>query len=250
MAKRFTSTDKWDKEWFMNLSPKLKCLWVYVNDKCDQAGMWQVNYKLATMHIGEDITEKDIEAFGSRVEKFAPGKIWIVDHVDFQAGTPSEKCPAHKPIIKLLKKYSLLDRVVNRVSNTLQEKEKETELEKEEEKEKESEFVKVKISDELFKQYEGWTQQVIKKEDHHFEQMLMGEDTKLNGQLSYFARDHLGLLASYPKRRPQDQNQFRHSLMKHIRENSNLKPNANRYTNSRTSSTIGSVIDPEKNYDE
>jgi hypothetical protein len=134
MAKRFTSTNKWDKEWFMHLPCKLKCLWQYINDKCDQAGMWEANYTLASLHIGETITESDLAAFGARVEKFAPGKIWVVDHVDFQSGSLSEKSPAHKPIFKLLKKYNLLDRVLNRVSDTLQEKEIEKEKELEEER--------------------------------------------------------------------------------------------------------------------
>ena len=33
MAKRFTDTELWDKEWFMKLSPKLKCLVKLVRDK-------------------------------------------------------------------------------------------------------------------------------------------------------------------------------------------------------------------------
>jgi hypothetical protein len=139
MAKRFTSTNKWDKEWFMHLPCKLKCLWQYINDKCDQAGMWEANYTLASLHIGETITESDLAAFGARVEKFAPGKIWVVDHVDFQSGSLSEKSPAHKPIFKLLKKYNLLNRVLLTLSNRVLEIEKEIEKEKEEEKEVEKE---------------------------------------------------------------------------------------------------------------
>lgn len=133
MGKRMTATEKWDKMWFMNLNPKHKCLWIYINDKCDQAGMWEVNYKLASMHIGEEISEKDFVFFEDRIEKFSNGKFWIVDHVLFQCGTLSEKSPAHKPIFNLLKKYTLLNRVLNRVPSTLQEKE----IEKEEEKDKE-----------------------------------------------------------------------------------------------------------------
>lgn len=118
----------------MNLSCKHKCLWVYINDKCDQAGMWEANYAVASLHIGEKVSEDDMKAFGKRVEKFSAGKIWIVDHVEFQSGTLSEKSPAHKPIFKLLTKYSLLDRVLGRVSNTLQEKEIEKEKDMEKEK--------------------------------------------------------------------------------------------------------------------
>lgn len=151
-----TATEKWDKEWFMDLPPKLKCLWIYLNDKCDQAGMWEVNYRLASMHIGETISEKDIEKFGERLEKFGAGKIWVVDHVAFQCGTLSDKSPAHKPIFTLLKKYRLLDRVLSRVSNTLQEIETEKEEEREEEKVPEidvqmPEPTEVKFSDEWFR---------------------------------------------------------------------------------------------------
>jgi hypothetical protein len=250
MAKRFTSTNKWDKEWFMTLPPKLKCLWIYINDKCDQAGMWEANYSLATLHIGEQIKESDIEKFGHRVEKFAPGKIWIVEHVDFQSGDLSEKSPAHRPIFKLLKKYSLLDRVLSRVSNTLQEKEPEKEEEKELEKEKEKSTEFKQNSDSLFRDYEQWTDLICKNHDQAFEQMLMVEHIKPGSHLPNLARDHLELLASYPNRRPPDQHRFRHSLIKHIKEKLLLIKNGIRNTTSRTSSTIGSIIDPGKNYDE
>lgn len=136
MAKRFTATEKWDKQWFMDLSPKLKCLWQYINDKCDQAGMWEANFKLASMYIGEKVTEDDLKNFGHRIELYEPGKFWVTGHVDFQYGTPTEKSPAHRPLIRLLKKYNLLDRVLNRVSNTLKEKEIEKEKETEEEEER------------------------------------------------------------------------------------------------------------------
>lgn len=129
MGKRMTATEKWDKEWFMNLSPKLKCLWIYINDKCDQAGMWEANYKLASMHIGENVSESDVKKFEDRIEFFATGKIWICGHVEFQCGTLSEKSPAHKPVFRLLKKYNLLDRVLNRLCNSLKEIEEEKEKE-------------------------------------------------------------------------------------------------------------------------
>lgn len=209
MAKRMTGTEKWDKEWFMNLSPKLKCLWMYINDKCDQAGMWEVNYKLATMHIGEAILERDVLAFGDRVEKFAPGKVWIVDHVEFQCGRLSEKCLAHKPVLNLLKKYRLLSRVLDRLPSSLKEKEKEIEEEKELEKEKEK--------SETLTDLEDWTEQVIKQNDPGFSVLVKNRGLFLNGQLEQYARDHLALAARYNwHEKITTQQAFRHSLIEYI----------------------------------
>jgi hypothetical protein len=144
MAKRLTGTNKWDKAWFRKLSPRHKILWQFLCDKCDQAGMWEIDLDSATHFINDEepITETDLSVFGDRVERYSNEKLWIVDFVEFQCGELSEKSPAHKPIFKLLKKYSLLDRVLNRVSNTLQE----IEIEKEEEKEKEKEAKNKKVN--------------------------------------------------------------------------------------------------------
>jgi hypothetical protein len=144
MGKRMTATEKWDKAWFRKLSPRQKSLWQFLCDKCDHAGMWEIDFDNASHYVNDvtPITAADLKAFGDRVEMYSGDKLWIVSFCDFQYENLSEKCPAHKPVFKLLKKYSLLDRVLNRVSNTLQEKEKD--IEKEKEKEKEPETVKDK----------------------------------------------------------------------------------------------------------
>jgi hypothetical protein len=75
-----------------------------------------------------------------------------------------------------------------------------------------------------FTDYEAWTKSVVENKDHIFEQMLMGEGLKPNGQLVTLARDHLQLLARYSKTmRPQSQQTFRYSLIKSITENLNKK---------------------------
>lgn len=146
MSKRFTATEKWDKAWFRLLTPKHKCLWNYICERCDQAGVWEPDFDLASFQIGERVSDRDIEIFGDRVLLLETGKYWIVDFVDFQFGKLSKDCPAHKPIYKAISKNGLDDRVChrvphtlpNRVPNTLQEKEKEEEKEKEGESEGES----------------------------------------------------------------------------------------------------------------
>jgi hypothetical protein len=140
MAKRLTATEKWDKAWYRKLSPKHKALWQYLCDKCDQAGMWEIDLESASHFVNDEITTSDLKVFGPRLEKYNSDKLWIVDFVDFQCGELSPKCPAHKPVFKLLTKYKLLNRVLHRVSNREQEIEKEIEKEKEIEIEKEEEI--------------------------------------------------------------------------------------------------------------
>lgn len=125
MSKRFCDTQIWEKEWFMKLTPKLKCLWRYLVDRCDQSGVWEPNWQLATIYIGDKVSQLDLQSFGDHIEILPTGKIFIPDFIHFQYGRLSESSPAHKPIFRAIEKNSLSDRVFNRVSNTLQEKEKE-----------------------------------------------------------------------------------------------------------------------------
>lgn len=140
--KRFTDIEIWDKEWFMQLTPKLKCLMKYLHDKCDASGCWKPNWKLASVHINEEVTASDLQNIPSdQYEILQSGKIFIPDFIKFQYGTLSDKSPAHKPIFTAIEKNNLSDRVFNRVSHTLQEKDiymdKEEEVDMDMEKEEE-----------------------------------------------------------------------------------------------------------------
>lgn len=132
MAKKLTDTNKWDKEWFQNLSLKHKCLWLYICDKCNNAGVWDVNFKLASFLIGETITEEDLKPFGDRVVKMSDSKILLPDYVYFQCGVLSHESKPHNAVIKLLKEsdlhfdadtlkvfHSLPDSLPDRLSDTL-----------------------------------------------------------------------------------------------------------------------------------
>lgn len=110
MSKRFTDTEIWDKEWFMQLPPKQKCLVKYVRDKCDLAGIWSPNYLLASVYIGEQVFEDDLLTIdnGSQFEKISDGKIYCTGFIDFQYGTSlNPNSPIHNKIIDILKKYNL-----------------------------------------------------------------------------------------------------------------------------------------------
>lgn len=110
--KRFTETTKWDDPWFRKLTPKLKCLWLFLCDRCDSAGVIEVDYELAGVHIGTKINEQDVADLGPRIEKLECGKWWIVRFVAFQYGKLSEDCKAHGPVLSSLESYGLMDRVL------------------------------------------------------------------------------------------------------------------------------------------
>lgn len=105
--KRFTDIDKWDKAWYRKLTPKMKCLWAYLTDRCDQAGIWEADFEAASFYIGEDVNKDDLIEFGRRVVPFDDDKYRIVGFIDFQYGKLSPNCKAHVPIYRLLEKYGL-----------------------------------------------------------------------------------------------------------------------------------------------
>ena len=119
MAKRFTSTEKWDKVWFQELPVRLKCLWQYMTDRCDHAGVWEENYRRASFCIGEEVTSDDLSAFKERVQVLDDNKVWLTGFVEFQYGELNPKVNCHKSAIKLLEKHNLS--VKQKDSSTLDE---------------------------------------------------------------------------------------------------------------------------------
>lgn len=109
--KRFTATEKWDKSWFQDLSPSLKCLWIYLCDNADPAGVWEANWRLASFQIGETFTAASLEAFGDRAEVLPSGKVWLTGFCDFQYGQLSRECRAQIHVFRSLEKHGLLPRV-------------------------------------------------------------------------------------------------------------------------------------------
>jgi hypothetical protein len=111
MAKRFTDTDKWKKPLLKSIPCQYKLLWLYICDDCDHAGIWNVDIEVASIRIGEQISEqKAIEIFGEKIFVFDGGEKWFIQSfIDFQYGELNEKNRVHESIIKILKKYNLFN---------------------------------------------------------------------------------------------------------------------------------------------
>ena len=133
MAKRFTSTDKWSDPWYRKLSPKHKCLWDWLFTQCDIAGTIDPDLELASFQIGEQITKDDLKPFEERISILKNGRLFLVKFLEFQYGTLTNDCRAHRPVFKLIEKNSIpyqypINRHGDRDKEQEQEKDKDKDL--------------------------------------------------------------------------------------------------------------------------
>ena len=83
MAKRFTDSEKWNKSWFRKLKPENKCFWIYILDKCSNAGIWDVDFEAAEFFIGTSLNRKEIdEIFKKQFIEIADNKWFIHDFIE------------------------------------------------------------------------------------------------------------------------------------------------------------------------
>lgn len=72
---------------------------------------------------------------------------------------------------------------------------------------------------ETLNEYSKWTDSILDKNDFLFWNKFRNEQLPESDNTDFWIRDHLDLLNRYPKMRPPNQNAFRNSCIKHIREN-------------------------------
>jgi hypothetical protein len=110
MAKRFTDTIKWNKRFFRNLSNNYKLLWIYILDKCDHAGVWEVDFDEVELKLGVRFDPKEaLNKLDNRAIEFRDGEKWFIpDFVTFQYGEElNMKVKAQWSAIQIIKKYNL-----------------------------------------------------------------------------------------------------------------------------------------------
>ena len=149
MSRRFTDTDKWKKPFIRNLKAPYKLLWFYLVDDCDTAGIWEVDFDVAEIKIGEKIDSKTaLSQLGKNIIEIDNGRKWFIpSFIEFQYPSGlSQINKAHSGAIKNLIKFGLIDENLKIISSYLQapcrgaqEKEKDMDKEKDMEMEKEKE---------------------------------------------------------------------------------------------------------------
>ena len=105
MSKRFTETCKWDDPWFRSLPGSHKLVFLYIVDRCNNAGFWEVDEgamafqtQLKTDHISGAIKGLTRGLLG------ADGWVWVKNFLRHQKNSelnPSNN--AHRQIIELIK---------------------------------------------------------------------------------------------------------------------------------------------------
>ncbi len=107
MAKRFTDTEIWDEDWYIDLPNKYKLTWNYVKDKCDNCGIWRPNRSMLQRIIGEPIVLEEFLRFVNvgkdRIIVLPTGRWFIKYFFVFQYGEKfSPTSQVHKGAIKQL----------------------------------------------------------------------------------------------------------------------------------------------------
>lgn len=133
--KRFTDADKWEDGWFCDLPSPVKLFWIYLCDRCDHAGVWEVNWRLAKFHLADLVRSEVESAVAGKVRVIKDGKAWFIPgFIKFQYPTGlSLTSPAHKRIRSTMMSHgihpdTLVYTLSDRVLDTPEDKEKDKDM--------------------------------------------------------------------------------------------------------------------------
>lgn len=91
MAKRFTSTEIWGEDWFLDMPNDYKLFWYYILSNCDHSGLFKVNLRsfcgLLEVKINTDEALKYFNKDKDRIQEITKNLWFIKDFFVFQYGT-------------------------------------------------------------------------------------------------------------------------------------------------------------------
>ena len=148
MAKRFTDSKKWNDAWFMDLPSKYKLFWLYMLDECDHAGIWKVNFKVASFYVGEHLEHSEVTRILSERITILSDEYWFLNKfIKYQYNCePQElnpKSPVHLSILKSMDKHLKLKgylKGIDRLCHSVKDKDKDKDKVKDKVKEEEDLF--------------------------------------------------------------------------------------------------------------
>jgi hypothetical protein len=116
MPRRIAITERWNEDaWFGELPLRLKIFYIYLCDRCDCAGIWEPNWRVADFEIGEHFDPEDtLQKLQPKVTLLPSGK-WVVAnfvYVQYRvsiADLKPEKNTVHLGVVRRLAKEGLWD---------------------------------------------------------------------------------------------------------------------------------------------
>lgn len=106
--KRFAETNKWDDPWFRSLAGAHKLIFLYVIDRCDNAGFWEVDEEALAFHT--KLEKRHIEGAWKALERGllgASGWVWVRTFLRHQKNENlNPENPAHRQVISLIQDQS------------------------------------------------------------------------------------------------------------------------------------------------
>lgn len=107
--RRFTDTNKWDDQWFRSLTGPQKLVFLYVVDRCNNAGFWEKDNAAIAYHT--NLSTPNIEGAWKGLARGLveqDGWIWVRRFLKHQKNEPlNPQNPAHKQIISLIREQLL-----------------------------------------------------------------------------------------------------------------------------------------------
>lgn len=108
--KRFTDTLKWEKEWFLSLEIGDKLVWLYLLDSCNEAGLWNVNWRLCSMLTGVELTGPSEEIEKQLIKTNHDKVYYLKGFMDFQyPDYMLKKSPMIRKCVDKLMRYGIVD---------------------------------------------------------------------------------------------------------------------------------------------
>jgi len=112
MAKRFTSTEIWEEDWFLDMPIEYKLFWFYILSACDSGGFFKINVKSFCMlnRVEIDIeTAFEIYNKGKKRLRKVNGSMWLIeDFFKFQYGTKfNPESKVHSGVEKIYSSHGI-----------------------------------------------------------------------------------------------------------------------------------------------
>jgi len=90
MAKRFTDTELWKQDWFLDMPSEYKLFYFYVKDNCDHAGIFKVNVRtfcrLNEVKVDSNTALEYFNVDKERIILISDSKWLLVDFFVYQYG--------------------------------------------------------------------------------------------------------------------------------------------------------------------